>query len=338
MKTIKTLKYIPIVALAILAGCKGKETAAEVVEQKMKVTVAPTIQESVEQLSEYTGTVESFVQNNISPSMPLRIDKVLVDVGDRVVAGQVVAIMDNTQYSQTLLQLENQELDLKRIENLLKAGAVAQQDYDNLKAQVDITRKSVDNLKRNMQLTSPISGIVTARNYDSGDMYAAQPIVTVMQMQPVKVLISVQEIYFPKVKKGMEVKVKLDTYPDRVFTGSIYLVHPTIDQFTRTFSVEVSIPNGDMSIRPGMFARVELGFGSIKRVVISDKAVMKQEGSNERYVFTVEDGVAHRKLVELGRRMSDKFEVISGVSEGEQVVTTGQSRLLEGTKVEIQQN
>jgi RND family efflux transporter MFP subunit len=187
-----------------------------------------------------------------------------------------------------------------------------------------------------MQLVSPISGIVSARNYDDGDMYAQLPVVTVVQMQPVKILISIQEIFFPKVKEGMKVNVKLDTYPDRIFEGTVHLVYPTVDQATRTFDVEVKLPNTDMAVRPGMFARVEVRFDQIERAVLPDLSIQKQEGSNERYVFVIKDGVAYRKSVVLGRRMEAEFEVISGVEENDEVVVAGRTNLLDKMQVEVE--
>lgn len=337
MKTVSILKYSSLVAFALLVGCKEKATTEEKVEEKKPLVKVMQVEaKPVDQIYEYSGNVEAFKVNNISPSMPLRIDKIVVEVGDRVAAGQLIAVMDDTQYKTTQVQLETLKVDLKRIENLLAAGAVSQQQYDNLKAQVDVTTTSLQNLANNIRLTSPMAGVVSARNYDNGDMYGMQPIVTVMQMQPVKVLVSVQEIFFPKVKPGMKVAVKLDTYPDREFEGKVHLVHPTINQQTRTFNVEISIANSDMAVRPGMFARAIFKFDEVERVVLPDLAIQKQEGSNERYVFVIENGVAHRKSVVLGRRLESEFEVISGVEKGEEVVTAGQARLLDETKVEIQ--
>lgn len=336
MKTVSIVKYSSLLALAILVGCKGKTATEETEVKKAQVKVQKVEVKPIDQIYEYTGTVEAFKLNNISPSMPLRIEKINVEVGDRVKAGQVLALLDKTQYNQTLVQLQNYQLDLKRTENLLKAGAVSQQQYDNIKAQVDITQTALNNLKDNMQLVSPMNGIVSARNYDEGDMFGVLPVLTVVEMQPVKILIGIQEIFFPKVKEGMKVAVKLDTYPDREFEGTVHLVHPTVDDKTRTFDVEVKLPNTDLAARPGMFARVEVKFDQIERVVLPDLSIQKQEGSNERYVFVIKNGVAYRKSVVLGRRMEAEFEVISGVEENEEVVVAGQARLLDKMEVEIQ--
>jgi RND family efflux transporter MFP subunit len=134
----------------------------------------------------------------------------------------------------------------------------------------------------------------------------------------------------------MEVRVKLDVYPDRDFVGRINIIYPTIDRLSRTFNAEVTIVNNDMSIRPGMFARVEINFGTLNHVVVPDLAIIKQPGTNTRYVYTVEDGLARRREVQLGRLIGSAYEVISGIEQGMQVVVAGQSRLLDQTPVKIE--
>ena len=331
--------FAALVGGLILSGCKGKtttDTGAAAANEKVKVKVEKVQVQPVDQVSEYTGTIEAYKKNNISPNMPLRIKSIRVEVGDRVSAGQLLATMDDTQYQQSKLQLDNLEIEYQRIKNLYEAGAVSQQDFDNMKAQVDVSKTAIENLRQNIQLTSPISGIVTARNYDNGDMFSQYPVVTIMQMQPVKVQVNIQEVFFPQVKKGMKVAVKLDTYPDKVFEGTVSLIYPTIDQLSRTFTVEVSIPNKDMLVRPGMFARVEVNYGKESRVVVPDLAIQKQEGSNDRFVFVIENGVARRKTVMLGARLNDKYEVVSGISDGDDVVVAGQSRLMDKVEVEVE--
>jgi len=236
-----------------------------------------------------------------------------------------------------LLQLTNAERELGRVAELRQSGSATQQQLDQLTSQVDVLRETVRNLSENTDLHSPIDGIVTARTMDAKNIFGgAQPILTVMQLAPVKVMVNISERFFPQVRTGMEVRVRLDTYPDRYFTGRINIIFPTIDQMSRTFRAEVTIANADMAIRPGMFARVELNFGTQDHVVIPDVAVIRQPGTNTRFVFTVENGVARRREVELGRLIDDQFEVISGIEPGARVVVAGQSRLLDQTVVRIE--
>ena len=218
-------------------------------------------------------------------------------------------------------------------------GGASKSAWDAQKTQLDLNRASYDNLVENTQLLSPIDGIVTARNYDNGDMYmAGTPIFVIEQIQPVKLMLNVSESYFTQVKKGNEVVIKLDVYGDDKFDGKISLIYPTIDASTRTFPVEVKIANSDERVRPGMFARATMGFGTKNHVVVPDQAIVKQSGSGDRYIYVYKDGKASYQKVDLGRRMGNTYEVLSGVEDGDLVIITGQSRLINGMEVEIDNN
>jgi RND family efflux transporter MFP subunit len=168
-------------------------------------------------------------------------------------------------------------------------------------------------------------------------MYAmSAPIFTVEQIKPVKLLVAVSESDYTKVKKGCYVSVKAEAFPDLTFDGRIERIYPTIDPTTRTFTVEVIVDNNYKSLRPGMFARVTIKFGVNNSVVIPDVAVVKQQGSGERFVYILnEDGTVNYKKVVLGRRMGAEYEVLEGVEDGAKVVTGGQIRLKDGIKVTV---
>ena len=220
---------------------------------------------------------------------------------------------------------------------MYKVGGASKSAWDAQKTSLEVARETYKNLVENTQLLSPISGVVTARNYDSGDMYSGgTPIYTVEGIRPVKLMVNVSESLFTKVKKGHEADIWLDVYGDEVFKGKVNLVYPTIDPATRTFPVEIKIANSDERVRPGMFARVTMSFGHMDHVVAPDRSIVKQSGAGDRYIYVCKDGKVSYQKVELGRRMGDKYEIISGVEDGDQVVITGQSRLTNGMEVEIE--
>lgn len=291
----------------------------------------------VEQIQEYTATVEAEVKNNIAPSSPVRIDKIFVEVGDHVSKGQKLVQMDAANLKQTKLQLDNQEVEFNRIDELYKVGGASKSEWDAAKMAYDVKKTAYQNLLENTSLLSPISGVVTARNYDSGDMYSGgNPVLTVEKITPVKLLINVSEVYFTKVKKGAPVNVKLDVYGDEAFEGKISLIYPTIDPSTRTLQVEIQLPNQNQKVRPGMFARASLNFGTEENVVVPDLAIVKQAGAGDRYVYVYKDGKVTYNKVELGRRMGTEYELKSGVPNNSQVVIAGQTRLINGTEVEVE--
>lgn len=332
----KFLWLLPLVALVIATSCGKKDSSKDQQEDdRVKVKVTTVKEQTIPQLATFTANVEGEVVNQITPAIPMRIKKIFVDVGASVSRGQKLVEMDNTNLQQQQIQLENLERDYKRYEELLAVGGVSQQQVDQMKVQLDVSRSAISNMRENTSLLSPINGIITARNYDDGDVFGVQPILTVQQLNPVKAVINVSESFFPKVKQGMPVEVRLDVYGDELFQGKVKLIHPTIDPNTHTFVCEIEISNPNLKVRPGMFSRVTMNFGTEDRPVVPDVAIIKQVGANDRFVFTVVDGVANNKKIELGQRLNDEYEVLSGLNSGEVVVTAGQTRLINGTKVQI---
>ena len=253
----RSIQLVALLLTVFMGSCTGGKVkaAAEHADAKPIVKLADVKARPVDQIQDYTATVEAEVKNNIAPSSPVRIDQIFVEVGDRVSKGQKLVQMDAANL--------NQEIEFNRIDELYKVGGASKSEWDASKMQLDVKKTAYKNLQENTSLLSPINGVVTARNYDNGDMYSGgEPVLVVEQITPVKLLINVSETYFTKVKKGTPVDVKLDVYGDEVFTGTINLVYPTIDATTRTFQVEIRLDNKDQRVRPGMFARATLNFGT----------------------------------------------------------------------------
>jgi len=334
----KNIKFLVLLILSVaFVACNPKQDAKTVTEEvKPKVKVAVVATRDVAQSKEFTATVEPDVKNNIAPASPGRIRKIMVEVGDRVSKGQKLVQMDNVNYVNSEVQVDNLRRIYKRVLGLFEVGGASQQELDNAKLQLEVAETNIRNLNENTFLLSPISGIVSARNYDEGDMYSGQnPVLTVMQIAPVKIKIFISESYYSKVKIGMPVAVKIDLLDGESFNGKVSLVYPTIDERTRTFGLEVKIANANSKIRPGMFARVGMDFGRMNNIVVPDKAVIKQTGSAERYVYIYTDGKVQFRKVELGQRLGAEYELLSGVQVGEQVVVSGQSKLGDNVAVEL---
>jgi RND family efflux transporter MFP subunit len=250
--------------------------------------------------------------------------------------GQKLVQMDAANLQQLTLQIENQKVDFARIKELYAVGAVSKAEFDNMKMSLEVAETQYKNIMENTQLLSPIDGIVTARNYDNGDLYAGAAILTVEQIRPVKLLVNVSENYYSKVQKGDKATITLDALPGETFTATVSLKYPTINAATHTFPVELALANKDEKVRPGMFARAQLNFGTENHVVVPDVAVVKQPGSGERFVYVYNHGKVNYVKVELGQRLGDAYELISGVADGATVVVAGQSRLTDGVEVRVE--
>jgi RND family efflux transporter MFP subunit len=340
----KKFFYIPV-ALLLLTACGSKEGQTEATaETETTETALPTVKvakvsaRDVDQVAEFTANVEANITNDIAPQSPVRITDIRAEVGDHVRKGQTLVVMDNSNLKQLKAQLDNQKVEFARVDELYKVGGASKSEWDSKKMALDVTEASYNNLVENTTLQSPIDGVITARNYDKGDLYSAgKPVLVVEQIRPVKILINVNEQYYKNVKKGMPIEtITLDALSGENFTGNVSLVYPTLDATTRTFPVEVKIKNENERVRPGMFARVTLNFGTENHVVVPDASIVKQVGAGDRYVYVVKaDGTVSYNKVELGRRMGTEYEVLSGVEDGATVVVAGQNKLANGVKVQV---
>ena len=245
--------------------------------------------------------------------------------------------MDRLQLDQARLRLVNDSTELSRTRELYREGAVSQSDFEALELAYKVSRSSYDNLLENTILVSPVNGVVTARNYDRGDLYGmSQPIFVVQEISPVKILVGISESDYSKIRKGDQVSIKADALPGKTFSGRVNRIYPVMDAASHTVTIEVIVPNADKALRPGMYAQVEVNFGVNNSIVVPDIAIVKQQGSGQRFVFVVgEDGTARSTAVTLGRRIDNEYEVLSGLSEGDVVVTKGSASLRNGDKVRI---
>ena len=336
----KNLTFIAMLAVALLSSCSGSEstengTGQELQAAKPKVRVATVKTEEVMQSEVYATTVEAEVKNNIIPNSPLRIEEILVEVGDQVKKGQKLVNLDASSLDQLKLQVENQTIDFKRVEALYNVGGASKAEYDNAKTQLEVNKKSLANRLENTVLVSPIDGVITKRNYDNGDMYGGQPILVVEQITPVKMKVNVNDSLYAATNKNLDVKLRFETYGDEVFEGKIDIIYPTINATSHSFPVEIKIDNKDTRVRPGMFGKATINFGTKSRVVVPDVAVVKQAGSGDYYVYTYADGKVKNNKVQLGKRMGDRYELISGIENNSQVVIAGHAGINDGAEVEV---
>lgn len=331
------IRILSIVTLTSLfaTACSDKQVEKKA-DETQKVQVETATMQEVDQIFDFTSTVEAKYKNYISSAGGTRIEKIYVEVGDRVAKGQTLVKMENTSVATAQTQLDNLQVELNRIKALYQSGGASKQQVDQVQVQYDVAKKNIQNLKENITLTSPISGVVTQRNFDNGDVAGSSPILQVMQISPVKLKFSVNESLYAKVKVGMQVTAKVEVFGEEEFKGKISLISPTIDPDSRTFYVEAEFTNANQKLRPGMFGRAELNLGRANMIMVSDKAVIKQNGTNDKYIYvvTANNSLEYKKIT-VGKRLGDKYIILDGVNEGEKVVISDQNKLKNGSKVVI---
>ena len=333
----KSLMLIALAATMVGCGSNGPKSAVVAQEESAVAVKVCTAETSKMEITEtYTSEILPYKQNDITPAAQgLHIDKILVDIGDKVKAGDVVATMNRTSLKQSEINLATVEDSYNRMKPVHEAGGISDQQFLELENTLNLQREMVDNMRRNSEIKSPISGVITARNYENGDLFTSMPILHVMQINQLKVMANVSEQYYPNVKVGDKVDISVDIFPGESFEGKVSRIAPALDAATRTFSVEITIPNANERLRPGMFARATFHLGEIEGVMIDDVAVQKQAGSAERFVYVINNGVAEFRFVRDGRRVGNKVSIVEGLNAGEQVATTSFVRLMDGKAVEV---
>jgi len=229
---------------------------------------------------------------------------------------------------------------------LKEKGSISLIDFDHIKAKYEASEAKVKMLKKNTTITAPFPGILVDIYVEEGENYSFVPsmsadlkiengIVSLMQLNPLKVKIEVNEKELPLIHKGNEVEVAFDAYPEEKVIGKIHYISPVLSSVTRTSSVEVEIPNTSLKFKPGMFCRASLELPAEKGVFVPVNAIYRQPGTGEEFVFVVnDDNTVSRISVKRGEMVKDQVH-ISEIAAGVRVVIDGKSKLDEGTLVEI---
>ncbi|HPT13734.1 MAG TPA: efflux RND transporter periplasmic adaptor subunit [Bacteroidales bacterium] len=325
------------ISLQTACTSKTEKAAAAVTDTVQAIPVKTEIvnEESVARTIEYTASLQPYQEVHLAPASPGRIEKINVNISDRVQAGQVLVLMDRTQLEQARLNMAKLESDYRRFDTLKKTGSIADQQFDQIKTAYDVAKTSYEFLKENTQLKAPFSGIISGKYFENGEIYSGSPvatigkpaIVSIVQISQLKALVGISSSYFPLVTQGMRATVESELYPDLKFTGNISRIYPTIDNATKTFTAEISIENSQLKLRPGMFAKIKLDLGKGKAILVPNIAIIKQTGTNDMYVFVNKNNTAVKTPVITGRMFDDKMEILSGLSTGDEIVVVGQNKL-----------
>lgn len=326
-----------ILAAFALIGCSSKETSATQEEERVEQVRTTVLQpREIEREISVSTNLQGYLTQNVSPSLTGRIEHIYCEVGNHVTKGTDLVRMDQTQYKTTKITLTNLEVEKNRVEQLLKTGSATQQQYDQITTQYNSTKEQLEFLEQNTYVKAPFVGVISAKNYEDGELYGGQPILVLTQLDKLKALVAVPETYFPRFKEGMKLSLTSEIYPDKVFPATVEIVYPTIDPSTHTFQCKIVIPNTKNLLRPGMYVTTTIGLGKANALVVPYQSVEKLVGANDRYVFIVENGRAKRVAVTLGQRFDQDIEIIADeIVPGVEVVTTGQHKLVDGVKINV---
>lgn len=328
------------------AGCGSKAEPQKknltAVEDTISVMVSKAESNYLSSTKVYTGSLEGEQQANVVSQLAERIIEIPVQVGDHVKAGQILIKLEKSgvtsQYYQALSNLNNVEQNLTRMKTLYEGGAVSKQQLDATQTQYDIAKANFQASKNAVEITSPISGIVTSIKNNIGDFTSpGVPLITVAKISSLKAVMSIGEGDIPYAKQGQEVKVYSEVNPSNYITGKIIEIAKSADTQTRTFQVKAAFNNKDNFFSPGMFVNTELQLKTKNKVIIIPReSVLYSEKGPQ--VYTVSNGHAQVKEVKLGFQNDTDIEVIEGLQAGDTVVRVGMNNLKNGTPVMISNN
>ena len=322
-------------ALVVLSCGNKTEQQAEV-EKVEKVKVTTLNKTTIARHIELSTTLQGYETMNIAPAVTGRIERIYHDIGSHVNAGDMLVRMDQTQLNTTKLTFANLKVEFERVKSLYESGTIPEQTYDKTKLGYEQTKENLEFLTENTFVKARIPGVIAAKNYEDGELYAGTPILILTQIHLLKAVINIPESYFPLVKEGLKLQLYSDIYPKQKFEAIIETIYPTIDATSHTFQAKIKIQNTKELLRPGMFMRTTLELGEIEAFIAPYQAVLKLIGSNNRYVFLNDNGVAKRVEVTMGQRFDNLIEIkANGIKEGDEIVTVGQGKLVDGVKLEI---
>ena len=330
--------FVYSLAVMMLIGCSKQTEQTETQEEERVEQVRTTVLQprEIERVISVSTNLQGYLTQNVAPSVTGKIEHIYCEVGDSKHTGDMLVRMDQTQYKTTKISFANVETEYKRVRELLKAGSATQQQFDQLKSQYDQLKEQLEFLEANTYVRAPFDGVISAKTYEDGELYAGQPIVVLTQINKLKALIAIPETYFPLVKEGMKLTLTSTIYPDKVFPAMVEIIYPTIDASSHTFQAKIQIPNDKLLLRPGMYVTTTLGLGKENAIVVPYQSVEKLVGANDRYVFINDNGRAKRVAVTLGQRFDQDIEIISPeIKAGVEMVTTGQHKLVDGVKINV---
>ncbi|MDD5454392.1 MAG: efflux RND transporter periplasmic adaptor subunit [Candidatus Ratteibacteria bacterium] len=360
----KIIVLIIVLSLLALVGYRVYQTivSKRLIAESGEGTEIPVVVEeiklgTIEEKLFFTGNVQAQSQITVYSEVSGKVEKLAVDVGDMVAKGGLIAEIEKEKLvlqverleaalESAEANLENLGKDYERFKNLLQQNAVSQQKFDGVKTAYESAQAQVKELKASLKLSkiqlsdsaisAPIGGVIAQKFIEEGDMVAAnsQPVVSIADMDSVKVIVDVTDKDIVDIRVGQTARVMVDAYPSEIFEGKVSNVSPVLDLSSRTAPVEIDIPNADHSLKPGMFARVDLVLVSIENaVVIPRDSIIEKDG--KKYVFVAENGKARQKEVAIGLEETETVQILSGLKKGEILIIEGQNSAQEGAEIKI---
>jgi membrane fusion protein (multidrug efflux system) len=328
---------------ALLVACGKEEPKQKQEPAAVKVTVQAIDTTTQAETLRYSGSIEAENSVQIGFSVPGTVSAVQVNEGQRVAAGQLLATIDPTEYENALLiasaGLEQAEDMFNRLEGLYKKGSLPAKDYVDIKSKVAQARANKNLAAKRVKdskLYAPMSGIITSKTIEKGATAApGAPAFTIINTAKVYARVSVPESEIGKLSKGQQAEVSVATLGTQL-NGKIAIINPMADPVTKSYSVKIQLENANGKLLPGMIADVGVQTGQqVGSITIPAHAVVR-DADDITFVFvTTQDNKVVRKRITPGGFHGNNIVIREGLSAGEQVVVSGQTKLKDGSRISL---
>ena len=340
MKHKTIILTITLIVLFLSACSKKQEAELETIAAAKNYVDAAEVEiKTIEETVTYSGTLEAAKAAFVGPELSMKINKLLVDEGDVVTKGQLLAVMDNTKLKQAEAQFDMAKKNYDRMKSLKNAGSVDKQTFDQIESAFKTAQSAYEFVKNNTQIVAPLDGTVTLRTKQEGESYSAMlpsaygdpALFRIVNLDVLKMNVNISDVDINKVKKGQKAYIYVDSEPGQAFIGTVSFVSPEADMMSGTFPCEIAIANKDHVLKPNQYAETNIVINVSDNTFVIPKYALIDEG----IVFVVKNSVASKIKINTGLSNENEIEVISGLQGGDMVIINGAIGLPENSNVVI---
>jgi membrane fusion protein (multidrug efflux system) len=339
---------VAVAALALLAAAVARIVTRGSARHSRRasaaiVRVETPSRDTVTYALQSTGDVVAMQAATVVAKVGGSLDRVSANIGDRVRAGQTLALIDTTELALTVQQagatFAAARAAFDRARQLMAESLVASQEFDDAEAGMKVAAANFATAQARLgyaDIKAPFSGTVTARQFDPGAVVSVgTPLFTLADFDSVKVVVNVLERDVPLVSAGTRARIVADALPGDTFDGRVGRTSDAVDPASRTMRAEVFVANPEHRLKPGMYATADLFlFQHPDAITVPATAVLR--AARDTFVFVVRGDTARRLLVCTGIEQGDRCEIVSGLAGGESLITTGQQYLRDASPVTVQ--
>lgn len=338
---LKTILLIITLIILSLSACSQKQEAEleTIAAGKNYVEVTEVEIKDIEETVTYSGTLEAAKAAFIGPELSMKIKNLMVEEGDVVTKGQLLAVMDNTKLKQAEAQFDVANKSYERMKTLKNSGSVDKQTFDQVESAYKTAQSAYEFIKNNTQIVAPFDGIITLRTKEEGESFSPMlpgahgdpALFRIVNLDMLKMNLNISDVDINRVKKGQKAYIFVDSEPEKAFIGTVSFVSPEADMMSGTFPCEIAIENKEHVLKPNQYAVTNIVIQISHNTLVIPKVALIDEG----IVVVVKNSVASKKYIETGLSNEKEIEVISGLHGGDLVIINGAIGLADESNVVI---